>query len=165
MGNPQPLIRSDQVLYEITEPTPGDYLTLRPATDKDRSWVTHAAAEMMKEDFGVDRLGVDPELFRRRIQTSIRARREIIGEVDDQPVFRVNVGTMCRYGAQLGGTWIEPRFRGQGIGKAAMRSTAARLLEDVPRVTLHVRHNNDAAIGCYSAVGFRPSQAFRLLSR
>ena len=165
MGKPNTSINSDQCLYELTQPHPGDCLSLRFATKNDRSWVIHAATEMMKEDFGVKQFMDDDERFHRSIDMGIRSHQELIGEYKNQPVFRIKISTLCSYGAQVGGTWVEPEFRGKGLGQSGMRATVNHLLSQVPRVTLHVREQNNAAIGCYSAIGFNAVQAFRLLSR
>jgi ribosomal protein S18 acetylase RimI-like enzyme len=165
MGNLSTSINSDQCLYELTEPCQGKCLSLRFATENDRQWVTHAATEMMKEDFGINQFMDDDEPFHRDINAGILSNQEFIGETDGQPVFRIKISTLCSYGAQLGGTWVDPAFRGKGTGQAGMRAAANHLLAQVPRVTLHVREKNATAIGCYSAIGFEAVQAFRLLSR
>ncbi|MGB0637946.1 MAG: GNAT family N-acetyltransferase, partial [Myxococcota bacterium] len=165
MGNLTPSIHSDQYLYELTTPTHGESLPLRFATEDDQPWVIHAATEMMKEDFGLDDFLDDEASFHQEIQAGIRAQHELIGESNGHPVFRIKISSQCSDGVQLGGTWVDPAWRGKGVGQAGMRATCKHLLLHTPRITLHVRERNMAAIGCYRATGFHAVQAFRLLSR
>jgi hypothetical protein len=165
MGNPTPSINSDQCLYELKKTSQGESLALRFATEEDQQWVTHVATEMMKEDFGIEQFTDDEQSFHHEIYAGIRSQQEFIGETNGHPVFRIKISTQCSDGAQIGGTWVDPEWRGKGIGQAGIRAACKHLLMHTPRVTLHVRESNVAAIGCYTATGFNAVQAFRLLSR
>jgi ribosomal protein S18 acetylase RimI-like enzyme len=75
-------------------------------------------------------------------------------------------------GREVGTVWIErlggqsearlgvflgnPSHFGRGIGQTTLRLAISEFRQACPResISLHVRHSNERAIGCYRAVGF-----------
>jgi ribosomal protein S18 acetylase RimI-like enzyme len=52
---------------------------------------------------------------------------------------------------------VEPRWQGQGIGRAVLHRVAAELrASGVRNVTLEVEVDNESALGLYTSVGFEP---------
>lgn len=158
-------IASDQILMEALTAGDGDGLPIRTAMPSDFEWVSTAASSMMREDLGVDIAGDRPTQFLSSIHACIASGQEFIGYHEGRRVFRARMGTDCSGGAQIGGIWVDPSHRGAGIGRAGTRALVRELLSRVPRVTLHVRQDNEVAIRCYKASGFVPVRAFRLLVR
>jgi ribosomal protein S18 acetylase RimI-like enzyme len=165
LGGHTARVCSDQVLMETSTVGDGEHLALRRATSSDFDWVSSAASSMMREDLGVDIAADSPTQFLSSIHSCIANGQEFIGCHDGARVFRARVGTDCSGGAQIGGVWVEPSQRGSGFGEAGTRALVRELLSRVPRVTLHVRQENKVAIRCYTAAGFVPVRAFRLLVR
>lgn len=66
-----------------------------------------------------------------------------------------------RYGtAALGNITTHPAFRSQGLATAVCARLCQSLLEQVTNIGLNVRTENQAAIGCYRRLGFRPIATF-----
>jgi len=63
--------------------------------------------------------------------------------------------------------FLDPQVQGQGIGRDAVRVMARHLTEDRGhrRVTMDPAADNEAAIRCYAAVGFRPVGVLRRYER
>ena len=162
---PKPRIQSDQVLFETTEISEGPTVDLRIGNDEDFDWLLMASSRMVQEDLNLSWAGQSQMEFSTRMKASIREGSEYIGSKYGQRMFRAERGVRGSYGAQIGGIWVDPDQRGMGIGKAGTRTVVNALLAELPRVTLHVRANNDAAIRCYESIGFRSIRAFRLLVR
>ena len=165
LGDPSPRLRSNQVLYELTSLLPGQTIDVRNARDADFEWVHGAASAMVKEDLSLPWAGQTPAQFSSRILAGIREGAEYVGTVSNRFVYRAERGIEGTHGAQIGGIWVEPDFRGRGLGQAGTRAVCARLLARVPRVTMHVRADNVTAIRCYTSIGFQAIRDFRLLVR
>jgi len=87
-----------------------------------------------------------------------------VTERDSQIVFQINVGTVLPEGAQIGGTWVPPKFRRKGYAIEGVRALCQNLFDDHPVVTLHVNEANVPAVKTYEHVGFERTAAFRLLT-
>lgn len=63
--------------------------------------------------------------------------------------------------------FVAPDHHGQGIGTAAVRLVCAHLVDDCAhhRLTIDPAVDNDAAIACYSKVGFKPVGIMRRYER
>ena len=165
LGAPVARLCSEQVLFEVTQPSHGPTLDLRVGDDHDFAWLHRASSEMVREDLSLEWAGQTPDAFVDRLKCSIREGGEFIGSQHGQRMFRAERGARGSYGAQIGGIWVDPAHRRTGVGKAGTRTVVNALLQQGPRVTLHVRADNFPAIHCYESVGFRPIRAFRLLVR
>jgi hypothetical protein len=155
LGSPPMQVRSEQILMQATTVTAGAALDCRAAQASDWPWVCSASDSMIKEE-----MGVDSEALSDRVMAG-----EYVGSHDARRVYRARVATRCSAGVQIGGVWVDPSCRRRGMGTAGTRGLTRQLLERHPRVTLHVRTDNESAIRCYEAVGFAPVRAFRVLVR
>ncbi len=63
--------------------------------------------------------------------------------------------------------FLDPRVHGRGIGRDAVRTLAGHLVHDRRhhRLVIDPAVDNEAAIRCYSAVGFRPVGVMRRYER
>jgi RimJ/RimL family protein N-acetyltransferase len=63
--------------------------------------------------------------------------------------------------------FLDPAWHGQGIGRDAVRTLARHLVEDKGhhRIVIDPAADNEAAIRCYSAIGFRPVGLMRAYER
>jgi len=163
-GRPAPAVRwHDQRLYVARTPTAGARVDgLRPAREDQWEAVAHHAAEMEHEDLGVNPLDADRSMHLASVKERLRDRRTWVVERRGQIVFQINIGTTTPWGCQLGGTWVPPEHRGQGIATAAMIDLTRRLLEDYPLVTLHVNEANRPAVRVYEKAGYLRSAPYRL---
>jgi ribosomal protein S18 acetylase RimI-like enzyme len=166
MGRPHHRRRHDQHLYVVTAPDSGPVLVTTLATEADVRSLVMMQAAMLEEDLGITAAELDMPVLRVRVRERVAAGTAWIARLrpDGPPVFTVNVGFSCPAGAQLGGTFVPPALRGQGLATRAMRGVVAQLLaQGAPRVTLHVNEQNVAAVRCYEAIGFRRVAPFRLM--
>ena len=157
-----PVLHRDQILMCLEAVVPGPMMPVCLATQADWAWVMEAERAVNLSDLGLDLRDRGEIQFERSVQASIAQKSEWIG---GERVYRAKVGTLCEEGAQLGGIWVDPRFRSGGVGQKATRALCERLLGLVPRITLHVSPENGVARRCYEAVGFRDARAFRLWVR
>ena len=165
MGTSTARIKSRQLLLEASRAPRGDSIRLRRAAQGDKDKVQAAARQMLIDDLGIDPNVEDSVSFIRSIETSIATGSEYVAVHDGLLVYRAKVGPVGKAGAQIGGIWVPPGARNRGIGQAGTRALVTQLLEEYPRVTLHVREDNEPAIRCYLGVGFKHVRDFRLLVR
>lgn len=163
-GTP-PTVFYDQRLYVCREPSPGPRLPLRPARTDEIPLIIEMAGQMMSEDLGVDPRRKEPNRHRQAIRHRVDEGRTLVGEQDGEIAFLLDVGTRRREGAQVGGTFVPPRFRGQGLSVMGMRAACDRLLREMEMVSLHVNEANVPAVRCYQRAGFQRDVPFRLLIR
>ncbi|MEA2576870.1 MAG: aminoglycoside 6-N-acetyltransferase [Chloroflexota bacterium] len=108
-----------------------------------------------------------------------RVEAEFLGQEPDLTIYAIEVG------ARLAGSiqsfeepeadfrhanidlFVDPDLHGQGIGSAAIRSLAARLIDENGhhRLTIDPAADNDVAIRVYERVGFRPVGRMRQYQR
>jgi ribosomal protein S18 acetylase RimI-like enzyme len=165
LGSPAHRLAASSRIYQCGQVLPGEGLDVRQCTMSDLPWLREASVAMMREDLGIDPRSTDPEAHEARLIGSIMAGRSYVGTIDKARVFRLVVGTQCSHGAQVGGTWVPPAYRGKSIGARGMRAVCALLLESMPLVVLHVQESNRPAVDCYTQIGFTPSCPLRLLVR
>jgi ribosomal protein S18 acetylase RimI-like enzyme len=155
----------DQHLYALE---PGDVRGpdapgLRPATADDLGPVVQASVAMSVEDIGYDPAERDPESYRRRILRLVAEGRIWIITEGDELRFKINVGPRSPQGVQIEGTYVPPRLRGKGLATAGVATASRRLLDELPRVALHVNEANQPAVRLYERVGFRRAVPYRLI--
>jgi uncharacterized protein len=154
----------DQRLYVLDAPPPAaDPPGLRRATLDDARLLVEQAAAMEFEDLGVDPQAVNPIGHTSAVMERIQSRRTWIIAQQRAIVFQVNVGTTHRVGCQVGGTYVPPAHRGRGYATTGLAAVSRRLLEEYPRVTLHVNEGNTAAVRVYERIGFQRDAAYRLV--
>ncbi len=155
----------DQRLYVCTEPPKGlDPTGFRQARLDEAPVVAHNSGQMEQEDLGRNPHEADPEMHTRVVRDRIEAGRTWVIEQDGSIVFQINVGTQTALGCQVGGTWVPPDHRGQGLATIGMRAVCRLLLRDHPRITLHVNEANTPAVVVYERSGFVRDAPFRLMT-
>jgi predicted GNAT family acetyltransferase len=154
----------DQRLYVLTEP-PTDVIPrgFRAARLSDLDVVSANGIAMEYEDLGIDR-SQDLAVHRASVRERLRSRRTWVIVRKGAVVFQINVGTQTGLGCQIGGTYTPPQFRGSGLATRGVGALCQQLLEQCPRVTLHVQEQNIAAVRVYEKCGFVRSEAYRLVT-
>ena len=163
LEQPTPTVHFDQRLYVCTEVSAGPRLPIRVARTADVPRLVPLAAEMMIEDLGVDPRIPDPELHQRGVASRCSRGRTLIAERDGRICFQLNIGTFSKDGTQIGGTYVHPDFRRQGLSTAGMRAASEALLSMTRCVSLHVNEANTPAVRCYERTGFVRAAPFRLI--
>jgi uncharacterized protein len=164
LGDPAARIRYEQRLYVCHEVSEGPELLVRRAMLAEAPVLADMAGQMMLEDLGEDPRLYDPEGHLRLVTERIRVGRTFVGVDRGVIVFKVDVGTRFDRGCQVGGTFVPPPFRGQGLSVRGMRTICRMLLDELPVVTLHVNEANLPAVRCYEGVGFERATPYRLMS-
>jgi len=165
LASPRPPRRTwDQRLWVCSAPSDGPLPEgFRRARPEEVAAVAARNAAMMLEDLGYDPSVADPDGHARVILARIREGRTWVVEAGGAIRFQIDVGTSGPHGALVGGTWVDPAWRGRGLCAEGMRALAHALLRHHPVVSLHLHEDNAPAVGCYRRAGFRPDAAYRLL--
>jgi uncharacterized protein len=125
-------------------------------SDDIEALTTFACALHVEDEMGppVGRSG--RAAIRARMRDSVVAGATWVVDRGAGPVAKVDVSLRSvRRGAQIAGVYVDPAWRGQGIGGEAVRAVAAALrAEGMPGVTLHVRAKNPPALRAYRRAGF-----------
>lgn len=154
----------DQRLYVLDTAPPGpDPAGFRRATVDDVRLIVPQAAAMEFEDLGVDPQRENPLGHASAVLDRLQGGRTWVIAEREAIVFQINVGTLHRLGCQVGGTYVPPERRGEGLATGGLAATGRRLLVHHPRVTLHVNEANEPAVRVYEKVGFRRDAALRLV--
>lgn len=154
----------DQHLYVCDtprqSPPPRGFRLARPA-----EWPAIAAlsAAMEAEDTGRHPLLEDADAFVDTIRSRIAREATWVIDRGEGVQFVLHAGTRNTQGAQIGGTYVPPAARRQGLATAGVRATTAALLRDVPVVTLHVDERNTPAVRTYQSANYRAYAPMRLL--
>lgn len=115
----------------------------------------------------VEEVGVSPEArggasaFRAGVKQMIVTKRSYSRIEDGRVVFKADLAAVTPHACQVQGVWVDPEFRGQGLGTAGMAAVVALALRDVaPVVSLYANSYNTAALRTYEKVGFTRTDTF-----
>jgi predicted GNAT family acetyltransferase len=125
------------------EPIPSRYLDSYHA----------ASVAMYTEEVGV--APIDPHGSYRDHVAGLMMQGATFGVIDQgRVIFKADVvaaaGTIC----QVGGVWLTPQLRGQGLSKPAIAAVVAHCRRRFTTVSLYVNSYNLPALRSYEAVGF-----------
>lgn len=156
-------IRRVQPMLAISRnsPIPVDK-DVRYATKSDLDILMPACIDMFTGEVGVSPVahGGGPA-YRNRIAELISERRSFVKVVNDEVVFKAEVGAIGDGVAQIQGVWVRPALRGQGLAAPGMAAVVAKVREDIaPTVSLYVNDFNVAALATYQRVGFTQVDTF-----
>ena len=149
------LVRERQPLYALwPQAVAGvDDVNVRLARSDETELVADNSARMI-----LGELGYDPRAQRSTFIAGVRHAIEQgswwVWIVDNELRFQCNVGARTAVTAQIQGVWTPPALRGRGYATRALASTARRLLEKSPTVSLYVNDFNADAVALYDRIGF-----------
>lgn len=157
--------RYDQRLYVCDEaPETGPVPGFRKATLADLPEVAEHARRMEFEDLGRWPDAADPVRWRSGIRRRIENGNTWIIHREGSLRFQIHVGTITAWGAQVGGTWVPPEDRGQGLATQGMLALGRAMLPGHRQLTLHVNEANEPAVRTYRRAGYREDVPFRLIT-
>jgi ribosomal protein S18 acetylase RimI-like enzyme len=140
------LDHSEHALVLATDPGNGPSdtrISLRRAVPSD----AEAVARLLEAGFGHRPVGLAEIL-------GSEAERTLLIELSGKPVGTVRLSS----GGDVAGVYgfvVDPDYRGQGIGRDALRRVCQELLASgARRVGLEVAVDNDRALGLYTSLGF-----------
>jgi GNAT superfamily N-acetyltransferase len=165
MGRPPFRVAFDQRLWVAGAPSAGPTLPVGPAMRADLDALVEMELGMLAEDLGISPDRVDLEVLEVRVLQRIEAGKVVVSRPPKgPPVFTIDVARCGPSGAQLGGTYVSPAWRGHGICARAVRSLLGLLHAEGRLTTLHVNEANEAAWRSYAKAGFVEDEPFRLFS-
>ncbi len=127
---------------------------VRQATLADLDRVTLTAAEMHREEMGVDPLAIDPAGWRTRMKTLIQRGWSWLWTEGDEVLFKAELSGWTPEAVQIQGVYTTPRARNRGIATAGLAAVCDAVLHQVPVCTLYVNHYNVPARAVYRRLGF-----------
>ncbi|WP_132993632.1 GNAT family N-acetyltransferase [Gordonia zhaorongruii] len=162
MWGPPREVRADQPLLALKgppaiEPDP----LVRLVTLNDLDVYFPAAVEMFRGEVGADPCAGDGgQSYRRRLASLISARRVFARFDDDRVIYKAEIGSMSRKVGQIQGVWVDPEWRGRGLGAAGTAAVTAAIARQGRIASLYVNSFNSAARATYRAVGFTQVGSF-----
>lgn len=164
-GEVEPERYYDQRLYVIRDrPLGPPVYGFRRARPAEWKTISIQAGLMEQEDLGRNPRQHYPVVHDQVVRERVKNGRTWVISRDRQILFQINIGTALDIGSQVGGTWVPPEHRGQGLATDGMRALCQHLLGYHPFVSLHVNEANAAAVRVYEKVGFVPHAPFRLIT-
>lgn len=135
---------------------------VRFATKADLEILMPACIDMFTAEVGVSPVahGGGPA-YRNRISELISQRRSFVKVIENEVVFKAEVGSIGDGVAQIQGVWVKPDLRGRGLAAPGMATVINMVRSHIaPTVSLYVNDFNHAAIATYRRVGFQPVDTF-----
>lgn len=161
-GSAREVRRSQPMLAMRSNSTVPIDRDVRFSAKNDLDILMPACIDMFTAEVGVSPVshGGGPA-YKNRISELITGRRSFVKIVDDEVVFKAEVGAIGGKVAQVQGVWVAPAMRGQGIAAPAMAAVVAKVREEIaPTVSLYVNNFNAPALATYARVGFEQVDTF-----
>jgi GNAT superfamily N-acetyltransferase len=159
----RPLFRSQPFLLVDSKESLGESCEVRLAQPEDMTWLLEANLKLNDEDLGVDPNRVDRVLLEARILGRMDKQCTWVHEAGGRPLSKLDIGSRGPYGVLIEGVFTEHASRGVGHAKRLVAGVSDMLLDNYPRVGLHVGRNNEPAIRAYATAGFREIEDFWLV--
>jgi uncharacterized protein len=155
-------VRPDQPLMVLAGPpaVAADPF-VRPVRPSELDRYLPAAIAMFTEEVGVDpRAGDGGAGYRSRVAELVASGRAFARFEDDQVVFKAEIGAMSAQVGQIQGVWVNPAWRGRGLGTTGTAAVAERLASMGRVSSLYVNGFNQVARSAYKRVGFTQVASF-----
>jgi predicted GNAT family acetyltransferase len=104
----------------------------------------------------------NPAAARLSFARALRERRVLYATVDGRIVGKAGTNASAYSYDQIGGVFVVPDHRGQGIATRLVAELADQLAAEGRRVVLFVKRRNAAAIRAYEKAGFEPGEDYRI---
>ncbi len=160
-----PLLHRDQVLYVVRRGMPlgPPAEDLRPAEERDLSWLAEAGYALAREDLGIPAWALSRPRLRRVAEGRIRKGKTFVIRRGGNPVFKVNLAVRAPEGVLIEGVFTDPEHRGRGLASRGVAALCGNLLREYPLVALHVGAENLPARRAYEKAGLREKERLGLL--
>lgn len=161
--SPEPFdVREEQPLLEIRNPSAvPPTRSLRFTRPHELEKILPACAAMFEEEVGYSPYVGGEEHYRRRVANLIRRQHSLVDFDDDgQVIFKAELGTVSARAVQIQGVWINPLYRGKGLGSGYMSAVVDEALKLAPVASLYVNSFNTRALALYRTVGFTRAGEF-----
>jgi predicted GNAT family acetyltransferase len=154
--------RSQPVLATAVAPRITGDRAVRRAGLADLDVLMPACVAMFTEEVGTSPLGTDDGAsYRTRVRDLVLAGRSFARIENGEVLFKAELGAVSSRACQVQGVWVNPRYRGLGLGTAGMATVVTEALRTVaPVVSLYVNDYNVPARRAYDRVGMRSVGTF-----
>jgi ribosomal protein S18 acetylase RimI-like enzyme len=152
-----PRLTCTEALFEAGFPFPvlDSKFEVTNATAEWLEQVAEAQAEVAFIESGVDPLARDREGFLRRCARRIEQGRVFVVTDGDKMVFKADIIAESGGVAYLEGVYVNPEYRGHGIGSSCLAALTVKLLERFDHVSLLSNVNMTSAHRCFLKAGYR----------
>jgi ribosomal protein S18 acetylase RimI-like enzyme len=155
-GLSEPRLTCVEKLFEVSFPLMvrrNDH-KVRTATVEELLPVAEAQAEVAFMECGVDPMLKDREGFLKRVLRRIEQGRVFVVFEGEKLVFKADIIAEANDVAYLEGVYVNPEFRGKGVGSACMSELTVSLLDRVSNVCLLSNVDFEAAHRTFYKAGF-----------
>ncbi|MBN4926265.1 GNAT family N-acetyltransferase [Hoyosella rhizosphaerae] len=136
-------------------------LSTRKVTIDELEPYLEAAVSMFIEEVGIDPRSHDGgRSYRYRVQHLIESGRAWARFDGDTVAFKAEVGSMSHSVGQIHGVWVNPMYRGLGLGASGTATVAGAIAQSGRVASLYVNSYNQAARTMYAKVGFQQVATF-----
>ncbi|MEE2569437.1 GNAT family N-acetyltransferase [Pseudarthrobacter sp. J64] len=162
LGHAAHEVRPEQPLMVIDgPPLVASDPAVRRGTMADFDRILPACAAMFEEEVGYSPFLGGRDFYSRRVEGLIRQGHSMVlmgaaGEV----VFKAELGAVTKDVTQVQGVWMNPQYRGRGLGAGYMAAVVEMAQEVAPVTSLYVNDYNSRARAVYQRVGFRTVGTF-----
>ncbi len=137
-------------------------LVLRPPSESDIERIIPLQAGYEREELASARRKFDPILCRVLTERLIRRARILIACHNGDIIGKINVNAKTPAWSQIGGVYVLPAYRGQGVASRMAAVFTRGLLDAGRRAGLFVKKNNSAARRVYEKTGFTRVGDYRI---
>jgi len=142
-------------------------MKIRPVAVDELDLLLPACIAMFTEEVGISpAAGGMAASYEARVRELIQLGRALAFIDNGEVIFKAEIGAIANGACQVQGVWVNPDYRGRGIGTAGMASVvdhALREFSDV--VSLYVNDFNEPACRAYERVGFTHHGTFATVLR
>jgi hypothetical protein len=124
----------------------------RSSCESDLDVLVRMQTRLEEELFG--RVSMDAHSLRELLSWQVRSGTASVAECDGEVVSKAEATMMEGAGANIGGVYTEPAYRGRGFATACVGDLCRRLLEQVDLIALSVERENPASLRLYEKIGF-----------
>jgi len=146
-------ILTEQMVFKGPVPEGIDMECARPSRESDLDSLVRMQTRLEEELFG--RVSMDAHSLRELISYQVRSGTASVAEHEGKIMSKAEATVMERTGANVGGVYTEPAYRGRGFATACVGDLCRRLLEQVDLIALSVEGENPASLRLYEKIGFK----------
>jgi len=158
-GLTKPRLSCTEALFEVSFPFPVQKpdLEIRNADMSHLMAVAEAQAEVAFIESGVDPMLRDREGFLKRVARRIEQKRVFIATDGDKLIFKADIIAETDEVAYLEGVFVDPAFRGHGIGSKCLAGLTLQLMSRFSNICLLSNVELTSAHRSFEKAGFRRS--------
>jgi predicted GNAT family acetyltransferase len=104
----------------------------------------------------------NPALCRKGLEQLVKGGMILAAEMDGRLVGKININAVSFTRLQIGGVFVDPAYRGQGIAKMMTSEIIKLLLPLGKNFSLFVKKINTAAVKAYTKTGFTKFADYRI---